>query len=95
VTTKEEYLEMLQKKLAEWKTKINELRHKAVQAKPEMMAEVEQEVGGLESQLREIELPIQQMIQSGEAKPEEYREVIQPAEAKLEEAFQAVKTKFR
>lgn len=95
MATKEEYLEMAKKKLAEWKDKLYELKEKAARYTAESRPPVEEEVGNLESQFREIEGPIQQMIQSGEMTPEQFKEVVQPAEAKLEEAFQAVKIKFR
>ena len=95
MTTKEEYLEMAKKKLTEWKTKLYELKEKAAQYKAESKPQVEEEVGNLENQFREIEGPIHQMIQSGEITPEQFKEIVQPAEEKMTEAFQSVKTKFQ
>lgn len=94
MTTKEEYLEMAKNKLAEWKAKLIDLKEKAAQYTSESKAQVEEEVGTLESQLREIESPIQQLIQSGDITPEQFKEVVQPAEQKMAEAFQSVETKF-
>jgi hypothetical protein len=94
VESKEVYLEKLQAKLAEWKAKLTELKEKATKSPAETKAEIETEVGVLEAQLREIEGPIQQMLQSGETTPEKFQEVVQPVEAKLDEAFQSVTIKF-
>lgn len=94
MTTKEEYLELAKKKLVEWKTTLNGLKEKAAQyaaSKPK----VEEEVGEVESQLREIEGPIQQMIQSGDMTPQQFQEIVEPAEKKMNEAFESVKIKFQ
>ena len=95
MTTKEEYLEMAKEKLTEWKTKLYELKEKAAQYKAELKPQVEEEVGNLENQYREIEGPIQQMIQSGDITPEQFKEIVPPAEEKMTEAFQSVKGKLQ
>ncbi len=95
MTTKEEYLELAKKKLAEWKAALNELKQKAAQYAAESRPKVEEEVGEVESQFREIEGPIQQMIQSGDMTPQQFQEVVEPAEKKMNEAFESVKIKFQ
>jgi len=95
MTTKEEYLELAKKKLAEWKTTLNELKQKAARYAAESRPKVEEEVGEVESQFREIEGPIQQMIQSGDMTPQQFQEIVEPAEKKMNEAFESVKIKFQ
>jgi len=95
MNTKEEYLEMAKEKLTEWKGKLNELKQKAAQYAAESRGQVEEEVGNLENQFREVEGPIQQMIQSGEMTADKFREVVQPAEKKMDEAFKSVQIKFQ